>query len=63
MNYVYVSTCMKALCRHVKQNKQQGGLSDGLRGGLREVLEGNFKRMYKVGLAVRGLKGGLQGGA
>ncbi|CAL1131293.1 unnamed protein product [Cladocopium goreaui] len=24
MNYVYMSTCMKALCRHVKQNKQQG---------------------------------------
>ena len=23
MNYVYMSTCMKALCRHVKQNKQQ----------------------------------------
>ena len=23
MIYVYNSTCMKALCRHVKQNKQQ----------------------------------------
>ena len=24
MNSVYMSTCMKALCRHVKQNKLQG---------------------------------------
>ena len=25
MNYVYMSTCMTALCRHVNKNKSQGG--------------------------------------
>ena len=24
MNYVYMSTCMTALCRHVNKNKSQG---------------------------------------
>ena len=28
MNSVYMSTCMKALCRHVKQNKLQGGTGE-----------------------------------
>ena len=27
MNYVYMSTSMEALCRHVNKNKSQGGLT------------------------------------
>ena len=29
MNSMYMSTCMKALCRHVNKNKQQGGCFGG----------------------------------
>ena len=38
-----MSTCMKALCRHVKQNKSQGGLNGGRKGGLKEGLKGRLE--------------------
>ena len=43
MNSVYMSTCMKALCRHVKQNKLQG--EQGNRGtGVAKVYQGTIQR-------------------
>ena len=34
MNYVYMSTSMEALCRHVNKNKSQGGgFGEGVWGG------------------------------
>ena len=39
MNYVYMSTSMEALCRHVNKNKSQGGGPPLSREKSRDVLE------------------------